>query len=156
MCDYSLMRVPNRIAIEGEELVAHRFQSGTTGFVSCSDFKLWRAERRSRSIWQWFRSCFFSAPHLAPVVCIPPGARLLLEPSTGWPNSPFYLGSSKIVTFIQLPAEANQHRDALWFGSGATLSLAMLGEGQRVRVLDLSPSEKIEPTNDTAQCVQAA
>jgi len=24
MCDYSLMMVPNRLAIEGEELVAHR------------------------------------------------------------------------------------------------------------------------------------
>jgi len=31
MCDYSLMIVPNRLAIEGEDLVAHKFQSGTTG-----------------------------------------------------------------------------------------------------------------------------
>ena len=38
MCDYSLMMVPNRLAIEGEELVAHSFQSGTTGFVSSPDF----------------------------------------------------------------------------------------------------------------------
>lgn len=52
MCDYSLMVVRNRLAIEGEELVAHGFQSGTTGLVSCSDFKIWQAERRSKSIWQ--------------------------------------------------------------------------------------------------------
>jgi hypothetical protein len=27
MCDYSLMMIPNRLAIEGEELVAHKFDS---------------------------------------------------------------------------------------------------------------------------------
>jgi len=27
MCDYSLMMIPNRLAIEGEELVAHKFAS---------------------------------------------------------------------------------------------------------------------------------
>ena len=51
MCDYSLMMVPNRLAMEGEELVAHRFRSGTTGFVSCSDFAICRAERQPRNLW---------------------------------------------------------------------------------------------------------
>jgi hypothetical protein len=28
MCDYSLAGVPNRLAVEGEELVVHRFPNG--------------------------------------------------------------------------------------------------------------------------------
>jgi uncharacterized protein YllA (UPF0747 family) len=51
MCDYSLMMVPNRLAIEGEKLVAHRFQNGSTGMVSCFDFDRW-ATRRPKSFWQ--------------------------------------------------------------------------------------------------------
>ena len=69
MCDYSLMMVPNRLAIEGEELVAHRFQSGTTGFVSHSDFVIWHAERHSKSIWQRLRTyfTFTTRPHASRV-----------------------------------------------------------------------------------------
>ena len=39
MCDYSLMAVPNRLAREGEELVAHRFPTGSLGLASPSDLK---------------------------------------------------------------------------------------------------------------------
>ena len=41
MCDYSLMMIPNRFAIEGEELVAHCFQSGSLGLVSRFDYDSW-------------------------------------------------------------------------------------------------------------------
>ena len=39
MCDYSLMAVPNRLAQEGEELVAHRFPTGSMGLASPADVK---------------------------------------------------------------------------------------------------------------------
>ena len=39
MCDYSLMAVPNRLAQEGEELVAHRFPTGSLGLASPGDLK---------------------------------------------------------------------------------------------------------------------
>ena len=39
MCDYSLMAVPNRLAREGEELVAHRFPTGSLGLASPMDLK---------------------------------------------------------------------------------------------------------------------
>jgi hypothetical protein len=39
MCDYSLMGIPNRLAEEGEDLVAHRFPTGSVGFASPRD--LW-------------------------------------------------------------------------------------------------------------------
>ena len=37
MCDYSLMAIPNRLAEEGESLVAHRFPTGSVGFASPED-----------------------------------------------------------------------------------------------------------------------
>ena len=39
MCDYSLMAVPNRLAQQGEELVAHRFPTGSLGLASPCDLK---------------------------------------------------------------------------------------------------------------------
>ena len=39
MCDYSLMNVPNRLAQEGEELVAHRFPTGSLGLASPCDLR---------------------------------------------------------------------------------------------------------------------
>ena len=34
MCDYSLANVPNRLAVEGEQLVLHRFSGGSIGLTS--------------------------------------------------------------------------------------------------------------------------
>jgi hypothetical protein len=156
MCDYSLMMVPNRLAIEGEELVAHRFQSGTTGFVSSSDFSTWNAERRSKSIWQRLTACFASTTEPAPVVCIPPGARLRVEAAPESLSARSHSGSCELATFAQLSAEANQHRDALCFDDGAIVRLAMLAEGQRVRVLRLSSIEEPEASPETVLRVNAA
>jgi hypothetical protein len=61
MCDYSLVSVPNRLAVEGEQLVAYRFSTGAMGLTS-GDASLWRL---------WFKQ--------TPAVCVPPGARLLLR-----------------------------------------------------------------------------
>ena len=40
MCDYSLTGIPNRLAVEGEELVVHRFRTGSLGLASRSIRKL--------------------------------------------------------------------------------------------------------------------
>jgi hypothetical protein len=156
MCDYSLMMVPNRLAVEGEELVAHKFQSGTTGFVSSSDFSTWKAERRAKSLWQRLRVCFASTAEPAPVVCIPPGARLRVETAPESLSGSSHSGSSELATFTQLSAEANQHRDALCFDDGAIVRLAMLAEGQRVKLLRLSSIEEPEATPETVLHVNAA
>ena len=39
MCDYSLMSIPNRLAVEGEDVVTYRFHSGSIGFASESDVR---------------------------------------------------------------------------------------------------------------------
>jgi hypothetical protein len=45
------------------------------------------------------------------------------------------------VTFTQITAEPNRHRDALRFQGGREIRLQELSEGQRVRVLDVSSEE---------------
>ena len=37
MCDYSIMALPNRLAVCGEELVTHKFEIGTMGLISSAD-----------------------------------------------------------------------------------------------------------------------
>ena len=142
MCDYSLMMVPNRLAIEGEELVAHRFQSGTTGFVSCSDFDIWQAELRSKSFWQRLKRVFRPRPEPMTVVCIPPGARLRVEGFPDSLNGRSHSGSSELATLPRLSAEANQHRDALCFDDGALVRLAMLAGRAKGKVLRLASFEE--------------
>jgi hypothetical protein len=39
MCDYSLMGIPNRLAVEREELVTHRFPTSSIGFASPEDLQ---------------------------------------------------------------------------------------------------------------------
>ena len=33
MCDYSLAVLPKRLAVEGEELIVHRFRTGSIGLA---------------------------------------------------------------------------------------------------------------------------
>lgn len=156
MCDYSLMMIPNRLAIEGEELVAYRFQSGSIGLVSCSDFNTWQAQRRAKGFWQRLRTCFSAATEPTPVVCIPPGARLRLERLAEFLKGEFHLRSSEDVTFTQLSAEANRNRDALCFDNGAVVPLGSLTEGQKVKILGLPSSEDGEPAVQRPEVVYTA
>jgi hypothetical protein len=52
MCDYSLAGVPNRLAVEGEELVVHRFPTGALGLASPdrSPARSWFSMARSARI----------------------------------------------------------------------------------------------------------
>jgi len=142
MCDYSLMMIDNRLAVEGEELVAHRFRSGSTGLVSLLDFTNWQVRRPA--FWQRFKDCFSSQTEPRPVVCIPPGARLRLRG----------FGPCEKATFAQLSPESRLHRDLLHFDNGATLLVQMLPEGQRVTVLRLSSAEDVEPDVAPSQQVR--
>ena len=134
MCDYSLMAIHNRLAVEGDQLVAHRFKSGSTGLVSLSDFTKWRI-RRPEGLWQRLKDCFLSQTELAPVVCVPPGARLRLHG----------FGACEKATFTQISPESSQYRDALQLDNGDTLLVQLLPEGQRVTVIRLSTAEGVEP-----------
>src|SRR5258708_31422320 len=81
MCDYSLMSIPNRLAVEGEDVVTYRFHSGSIGFASESDVRRMAGSNdpRSRGFWLSPRSYSTNSPlaEAGCAVCVPPRARLL-------------------------------------------------------------------------------
>jgi hypothetical protein len=144
MCDYSLMMVPNRLAAEGEELVSHRFRSGSVGLVSCADYSAWNAECKASGWWKWFRGMMAAEDSPKPVVCIPCGAQLRM---LGIPKNlqrQLSVTDAEDVTFRQVTSDPNRHRDALCFENGVVLSIQSLDEGQKLRVIRLSA----EPDNE--------
>jgi hypothetical protein len=50
MCDYSLCGIPNRLAVERENLVVYRFPTGSMGLASPADLNL-LTQAPGRSIW---------------------------------------------------------------------------------------------------------
>ncbi len=130
MCDYSLMGLPNRLAVEREDLVVHRFPTGTIGLTSPLDL----ANRGTEG---------------APAVCIPPGAQLQLKDIPLLLRCRLQVGSEEEVTFTQLSAKENAHRDAVRFASGREILLQELSEGQRVQVLALPVEEYVPPVTES-------
>jgi len=146
MCDYSMMGIPNRLAIAGEELVIHRFGEGTMGMASALDLRMREARRQAacRTFWTRVKE-FFSAQDVIPAVCIPPGTRLIVRDIP--PNLQF--GCSlrldfEEAVFTQLTAAVDTFRDAIRFNNGSEVLLNRFAEGQRVRVLDVSSGEEQE------------
>lgn len=124
MCDYSLAHFPNRLAVEGEQLVVHRFDTHSLGLAP--------AHRRLREI------LFRLQP---PAVCVPPGARLRLRDIPEAMQRRFSVSAVEEVTFVQLSAEAFIHRDAVRFANSQEILLQRLPCGQRVDVLSLGGVE---------------
>src|SRR5713101_5884563 len=102
MCEYSLAGVPNRLAVEGEELV-HRFPTGALGLTS-----LHTSLARG-----WFSKLW--STRVTPAVCVPPGTRLLLRDIPSDLQHALRVGAAEEVTFVQQSAEAYQYRDAVRF-----------------------------------------
>jgi hypothetical protein len=135
------MAVPNRLAREGEQLVAHRFSTGSLGLASPADLQCAAEPRRGRrkNFWRAMVE-FFDPPRTEPVpaVCIPPGARLQLQDIPVWQQKELGVGADEEVVFTQITAAANSYRDAVRFSNGREVRLQELREGQKVRILDLS------------------
>ncbi len=147
MCDYSLMAFPNRLAREGEDLVVHRFPSGSLGLTSPTELHKPAQPNIAcrRSWWAAFRE-WLTAPQTCSVtaVCIPPSSRLILHDIPQSLQSTYGLQSmDEEATFEQLSAEARTYRDALRFRNGRKVRLQELREGQRVTVLDLGDVEAV-------------
>ncbi len=126
MCDYSLMGLPTRLAAEGEDLVVHRFSTGTIGLASPLDL----TTQGKRGV---------------PAVCIPPGTHLLLRDIPHLLRWRLLVGQEEEVTFTQITAETNTHRDAVRFVSGREIRLQELSVGQRVRVLGIPMGDNPPP-----------
>ena len=151
MCDYSLMCIPNRLAKEGEDLVVHRFPTGSLGFASSLDLDRRAAEEQAKAhgFWATLKS-FFSPPKTAdiPAVCIPPGAQLSLSGVPKRLQMDLGVDREEEVPFTQLTAASNTHRDAVRFRNGCYTLLQHLTEGVKAKVLDLSLAEESEPVQE--------
>ena len=152
MCDYSLMGIPNRLAVEREELVTHRFPSGSIGFASPADLggRAARPESQDQGFWVALKSSYFSPPRIEPVcaVCIPPGARLFMTDIPAWLQRGLSISSAEEVTFAQVTPRANAYRDAIRFANGREILLQQLTEALLVKVLELSLAEESEPLRE--------
>jgi hypothetical protein len=140
------MAVPNRLAQEGEDLVAHRFPTGSLGLASPAELKPAVAAQppAKRGLWRAVQE-FFNPSRSKPVcaVCIPPGAQLRLQDIPTRLQHEFGIGPVEDVTFTQISAAAHTYRDAVRFANGREIRLQELREGQRVRVMDLSAAEDL-------------
>ena len=151
MCDYSLMSLPNRLAVAGEELMVHRFELGSMGLASVADVCRSRQipQVRERGFWAHLKRFLFPpVMESCPAVCVPPGARLLVRDIPERVQKELKLSEPiQEVVFTQLATIG--FRDAIRFTNGNELLLQRLTEGQRVRVLALSSEEsELEPMPD--------
>lgn len=147
MCDYSLMSLPNRLAVCGEELVVHRFELGAVGLASASELcapQIQDEVPAAGFFAKLKRVLFPPPPPSCTAVCIPPGARLLVRDIPEQLQRNLKLsGPVQEVVFTQLGTVG--FRDAVRFANGQELLLQTLVEGQKVRVLALSADEEYEP-----------
>jgi len=114
MCDYSLAHFPNRLAVEGEQLIVHRFGSRTLGLAPTQ---------------LGLKQLLFSG---RPAFCVPPGARLRLRDIPDTLQQSLDVGAVEEVTFVEKSLEAFAYRDGV---------LQRLQCGQRVEVLSLDSGE---------------
>jgi hypothetical protein len=158
MCDYSLMAIPNRLAVSGEELVVHRFEAGAVGLASALDLRRRQETPKppSRGFWSSLKEFLDPAnTPSVPAVCIPPGTRLLVQDISA--NLQRECGIQKDVeeaVFTQITAAVNSFRDAVRFANGLEVLLQRFAEGQRMRVLDVSSAEEQETVSHGRQHVR--
>jgi hypothetical protein len=139
MCDYSLSGIQNRLAVEGETLIVHRFHTGSKGLTSREYLK---PAPRPKGLLAILKTVVgrYSPPKEC-AVCIPDGARLTLEGISEKLQEAYHLSPVEKVTFRQLSASALIHRDAVEFENGIKVRLQELEEGQRLEVRALASEQ---------------
>lgn len=154
MCDYSLHAFRNRLAIDGEDLVVHRFLGASLGLASPMDVRALKDESVSSSardnLWNrivtWLKAQKpkWELEKQICAVCVPPGARLILRDIPRGLQKELRVCEVEAVTFVQTSADENTYRDAVRFSNRRELLLQSLDEGQRLIVLAVSPDEAPE------------
>lgn len=143
MCDFSLGLADTRLAVDGEQLFIHEFdtQLKSKGLASRADFLAARPGILKQI------ANFLLRPgkkiHLdLPAVCIPPGARLTVSGIPKWIQQKYGIGAIEEATFTQITYEPFRYRDAFRFSNGRTLSLQKFREGVRVEVVRVALEEE--------------
>jgi len=156
MCDYSLAALPNRLAVESEELVVHRFRTGSKGLAPPAELQALMERREPatpRNFWRWLKSAFevsTSCPNVT-AVCVPPGAHLLLKNVPQDLQSQWQIEDEEAAVFVELSAAENTYRDAVELRNGRQVLLQNLREGMLVKVLSLGAVETREEWTLVAQ-----
>lgn len=140
MCDYSLHAIQNRLAVSGEQLRVHRFETGSIGLAAPPPEITNGSKEAKVGLWRKIFQSKRALPECA--VCIPPGARLMVHDISDRMQRDLRVESSEEVTFTQLTARENTYRDAIRFRGGAAVLLQHLTPGQRVEVITLSNAEE--------------
>jgi len=148
MCDYSLVALRTRLAVEGEELITYRFPTGSLGLTSPAELETHKKEFRGWRTW-------FDPREVPCAVCIPPGARLLLRDIPERLQRQLGVGAVEEVVFIQTSAEEWRHRDGLRFKNGQEILLERLAETQCADVLSLSSGAFSEEEADAVAVTQS-
>lgn len=152
MCDYSLMSLPNRLAVCGEDLVVHRFISGAVGLAT--PVEVCRVhERQVAEVHGFFAKVkkFLYPPDEPPctAVCVPPGAHLLVR-NIPEPIQRMAGIQSAIEEVVFTQTDTVGFRDTFQFPNGTEVLVQKLSEGMRVTVLTLSSEEHDETVFDGA------
>ena len=167
--DLSLIKLCNRLAVEGEELVAHRFSNHAVRMVSQTAYCRWKTAvksaakdsedtGRSAGLWQSIKAhcvelltyygfldtASRSRSEPGPVIGIPSEALLRVYGISQELQDQFGLQAAEDALFTELTAPACRRCDAICFGNGVTISLQLLCEGQRVKVIRRSWADSIE------------
>jgi hypothetical protein len=147
---------PNRLAVDGEELVIHRFDGASLGLASPLDLRpvitTSSHDATAKKPWSWtsIKEWFTAArsqwqpDKSTPAVCVPPGARLVLKDIPEGLQRELGVGEVEEVKFVEISADVNTYRDAIRFKNSRQLLLQALREGQRVTVLSLAFQETEE------------
>jgi len=145
MCDYSLMSLPNRLAVCGEDLVVHRFVSGAVGLATLAE--VCRAQQKlepPRGFWKKVKQFLYPPePPSCTAVCIPPGAHLLVRDI---PEALQRLAKTEntVEEVVFTQTDTVGFRDTFQFPNGTEVLVQRLVEGMRVTVLSLSSEERDE------------
>jgi hypothetical protein len=150
MCDYSLQGLPNRLAETGEQLVTHRFPTGSIGLASPIEIANPPCKPKripdGRSWWARFKQWMAESPVPPgpPAVCIAPGTCLRMTHIPESLRKDYGLAAAEKVTFVQFSAEPFQYRDGIQFSNGRRTLLQNLREGVEVQVLELVREEPVQ------------
>jgi hypothetical protein len=146
MCDYSLGEIRSRLAVQGEELVVHRFPTHTLGLASPIDLGAGSQPCAEQTLWQQVKDAIeqvFGPSKFVPAVCVPPGASLVLSGIPAHLQHRWNVKEEEPVTFVQTSMEVNRHRDAVRFHNGHESLLQNLPEGLRVRIVSLGDDQPV-------------
>ncbi len=145
MCDYSLMGVPNRLAEQGEELCSHRFSTGSIGLAPAAEVAAYHAWGKANAQAGMLADIFSCQKRpIVHAACLLPGTRLVLSGIPSEIQQSCGVGAVDKVTFTQITAQENTHRDAFRFGNGNTVLIQKCGEGVRVLVESLEDATERE------------